>query len=307
MKKESERAVTLCYSCTRGQVQLILPLSFSSSHYSLPCSFLRSPDPEEELRAEELFSSSIAPSPRPGRLRPQEKKQIKKTDRVGGGGVVEQQLSSAPCCPGCGARLQCVNADLPGFLPSEAFRDLRCKTCQRCHLLVHQRRAPSGGNAVLPAEHFQQVVAPQLLQGALQRRSVLVVVVDLLELELPAALQPLLAASSTALLVGTKVDLLPPDSPDHLRRLRAQLTATWLQQGGRHGVAVHMISAKTGYGVEGLISALQRPRWTGGDIYLVGGANAGKSTLFNALLTSDLCKVATSDPLHRATISSWPG
>lgn len=274
-----------------------------------PCSVLF-PDPEEELSLEELFIPPLAAHSPPRRhLRPPEKKQKKKTERGGGEeeGVELPQLSGAPCCPGCGAQLQCVHAGLPGFLPSEVFRDLRSKTCQRCHQLVHQRRAPVGDSAVLPAEHFQQVVVPQLLQGALQRGSVLVVVVDLLEPELPAALRPLLAASGVVLLVGTKVDLLPPDSPDHLRRLRARLTAAWLQQGGQQGVPVHLLSARTGYGVEGLISALQRPSWRGGDIYLVGRANAGKSTLFNALLASDLCKVATSDPLHRATISSWPG
>lgn len=262
-------------------------------------------DHEDELRPKELFlPSSTAPLPRSG---PQERKKTKKKDREGGSAVEQQLLSSAPCCPGCGAQLQCVDADLPGFLPSQAFRDLHSKTCQRCHQLLHYRQAPTGGNAVLPAEHFQQAVAPQLLQRMLQRGSVLVVVVDLLELHLPAALHPLLAASSTALLVGTKVDLLPPGSPDHLRRLQAQLTATWLQQGGQQGVEVHLISAKTGYGVERLISALQRPSGKGRDIYLAGGANAGKSTLFNTLLASDLCKLATSDPLHRATISSWPG
>lgn len=44
-----------------------------------------------------------------------------------------------------------------------------------------------------------------------------------------------------------------------------------------------------------------------GDIYLVGCTNAGKSTLFNAFLQSDLCNVRASDLVERATASLWPG
>lgn len=44
-----------------------------------------------------------------------------------------------------------------------------------------------------------------------------------------------------------------------------------------------------------------------GDIYLVGCTNAGKSTLFNALLKSDFCKVQAKDLIQRATTSLWPG
>lgn len=44
-----------------------------------------------------------------------------------------------------------------------------------------------------------------------------------------------------------------------------------------------------------------------GDIYLVGCTNVGKSTLFNSLIHSDLCRIEAEDILQRATISSWPG
>lgn len=43
------------------------------------------------------------------------------------------------------------------------------------------------------------------------------------------------------------------------------------------------------------------------DVYLVGCTNVGKSTLFNALLNSDLCKVQAKDLVQRATTSLWPG
>lgn len=43
------------------------------------------------------------------------------------------------------------------------------------------------------------------------------------------------------------------------------------------------------------------------DVFIVGTANAGKSSLFNALLASDYCKHTARDLIERATISVWPG
>ena len=42
-------------------------------------------------------------------------------------------------------------------------------------------------------------------------------------------------------------------------------------------------------------------------IHLVGCTNSGKSSLFNNLLMSDLCKVSARDKVARATTSLWPG
>lgn len=44
-----------------------------------------------------------------------------------------------------------------------------------------------------------------------------------------------------------------------------------------------------------------------GDIYLIGCTNVGKSSLFNAFLQSDFCKVQAVDLIQRATTSPWPG
>lgn len=44
-----------------------------------------------------------------------------------------------------------------------------------------------------------------------------------------------------------------------------------------------------------------------GDVYLVGCTNVGKSSMFNALLKSDYCKVQAVDLVQCATTSPWPG
>lgn len=44
-----------------------------------------------------------------------------------------------------------------------------------------------------------------------------------------------------------------------------------------------------------------------GGVYLLGGTNAGKTSLFNHLMDSDLCHIHALDCLQRATVSNLPG
>ncbi|NXC27722.1 NOA1 protein, partial [Campylorhamphus procurvoides] len=111
------------------------------------------------------------------------------------------------------------------------------------------------------------------------------------------------------LVVGNKVDLLPADGPGHLGRLRRSVSAACAGAGLRGAalVDIRLVSAKTGYGMEGLVSRLQRSWRCAGDVYLLGATNSGKSTLFNTLLRSDYCKSRAPDIVDRATVSPWPG
>lgn len=109
--------------------------------------------------------------------------------------------------------------------------------------------------------------------------------------------------------VGNKVDLLPPDSRGYLHRIQKCLAESVAGSGIPASNIKHvaLISAKTGYGVEELITKLHNLWAYRGDVYLLGCTNVGKSTLFNALLQSDYCKVKAVDLIQRATTSPWPG
>ncbi|KAM8909149.1 nitric oxide-associated protein 1 [Spinachia spinachia] len=220
---------------------------------------------------------------------------------------VDQPVSNT-CCSGCGAILHCTAAAVPGYLPSEKFKvllqeeRLSSATCQRCHLLTHHRQALS---LHMTSDQYRAVVGRIRPQKAL-----VLLVVDLLDL--PDSIVPdladLVGSNKHVVVLGNKIDLLPADSPNYLQRIRRQLSRYCQDAGfGNQVTDVHLISAKTGYGVEGLISGLQRSWKYKGDVYLVGSANAGKSTLFNTLLESDYCKSKASDLVHKATISPWPG
>lgn len=211
-------------------------------------------------------------------------------------------------CPGCGAVLHCTALAVPGYLPSEKYKVLRQEgrlggaTCQRCHLLTHHHKAM---NLQVTSDQYRAVV-----QNIRPLRALVLLIVDLLDL--PDSIVPnltdLVGTNKHIVVLGNKVDLLPADSPNYLQRIRRQLSAYCRDAGfGDLLRDVHLVSAKTGYGVEALVSSLQQSWKYKGDVYLVGVANAGKSTLFNALLESDYCKSRASDVTRKATISPWPG
>ncbi|XP_065733912.1 nitric oxide-associated protein 1 [Phocoena phocoena] len=244
-------------------------------------------------------------------------------------------------CSGCGAELHCQDPGLPGYLPSEKFRSAAAQedgglaqtVCQRCWLLVHYRRAL---HVQVCREQYLELVTAALRRP---EPALVLYMVDLLDL--PDALLPHLPAlvgPKQLIVLGNKVDLLPQDTPGYRQRLRERLWDDCTRAGllpppgyrrpqhpsgdrPRDGEEnanlsprsrtvlrdVRLISAKTGYGVEELISALQRSWRYRGDVYLVGATNAGKSTLFNTLLESDYCIAKGAEAIDRATISSWPG
>ncbi|XP_039976130.1 nitric oxide-associated protein 1 isoform X2 [Xiphias gladius] len=215
---------------------------------------------------------------------------------------------SDTCCSGCGAVLHCTAVQVPGYLPSEKYKALlqegrlRGATCQRCHLLTHHQKAL---NLQLSRDQYRAVV-----RQIRPRQALVLLIVDLLDLpdSIVPDLRELVGANKHVVVLGNKIDLLPGDSPGYLRRVKRQL-AQYSREAGFGGQVtdIHLISAKTGYGIESLISSLQRSWKYKGDVYLVGSANAGKSTLFNTLLESDYCKSRASDVIHKATISPWPG
>ncbi|XP_075400383.1 nitric oxide-associated protein 1 [Tenrec ecaudatus] len=242
-------------------------------------------------------------------------------------------------CSGCGAELHCQDPGVPGYLPSEKFRSAAAQAdgglartvCQRCWLLVHHRLAL---RLQVSREEYLDLVSSALRRPG---PSLVLYMVDLLDL--PDALLPDLPAlvgRKQLIVLGNKVDLLPQDAPGYRRRIRERLWKDCFRAGLRplprhQGPSdpdeaeagketfnrpaepgpvlrdVRLISAKTGYGVEELITALQRSWRYRGDVYLVGATNSGKSTLFNTLLESDYCIAKGAEAIDRATISPWPG
>ncbi|KAI5097767.1 nitric oxide-associated protein 1 [Silurus meridionalis] len=232
----------------------------------------------------------------------------KQEQKVYGSPDAEMPISDVSCS-GCGALMHCTAPEVPGYLPSEKYKQLlegeklQNSICQRCFLLTHHHKAL---NVTMSKDEYKNIV-----RRIKSEKALVLLIVDLLDL--PDSIVPdlpqLVGKNKHIVILGNKVDLLPGDSHDYLQRIRRQLAQHCADAGipTRDSKDVHLISAKTGYGIENLITKLQASWKYKGDVYLVGTANAGKSTLFNTLLESDYCKSRASDVIHKATISPWPG
>lgn len=216
-------------------------------------------------------------------------------------------MSNIPC-HGCGALLHCQDPGVSGYVPSQKFLSipdskLKDITCQRCHLLTEFNIAV---DVSVGASEYEAIVNEIKKQTAL-----LVLLIDLTDL--PNSFHKMAAAmverKRPLYVIGNKVDLLPRDDDGYLGRIKESILKLCQEYGlSREDVKhIALISAKTGYGIEDLITQLMKDWNRKGQIYLLGCTNAGKSTLFNALLSSDFCRSSARDVIQRATTSIWPG
>ncbi|UJR29207.1 hypothetical protein I4U23_010421 [Adineta vaga] len=221
-------------------------------------------------------------------------------------------------CFGCGASLQCSDRTKSGFIPVEIYKHYlmsnlqkRTSQCQRCFLYKYT-------NEISHCEVNEQVYK-DILTEIKRRRGLIILIVDLLDI--PNSISQSWAhlvdqttdqsnsSRNLIFVLGNKVDLLPKDSESYLSDVRKCLENECTKRGlGKHIVKYYgLISARTGYGVEELISKVFRYWSQHGGVYLLGGTNTGKSSLFNSLIDSDLCHIHALDCIQRATVSNLPG
>ena len=231
-------------------------------------------------------------------------------------------------CSGCGAHLQCHDSKFPGFLPVELFasaksdNDLRELRCQRCYIM---KKYDVALKVTVSPEDY-----PKTITHLKEKRAIIILIVDLTDF--PGSVWPdiltELGPNKRILLVGNKIDLLPADSNQYLKRIEQSMVKTFKEKCSKYCeehtidmnpgvktpeiVSSILISARTGFNVEVLIDKIysfwnQNWKEVGGDIYLIGTTNVGKSSLFNILVDSDLCKISAQDRINKAMISTVPG
>lgn len=138
-----------------------------------------------------------------------------------------------------------------------------------------------------------------------------ILMVDLVDF--PGSIWPniidIIGEKRPVVVVGNKVDLLPQDSKNYLNHIRKCLESALIESGlSKTNIKyVSLISSQTNFGIEDLITTLYTIWPNKGNVYLLGNANVGKTTLFNALLGSDYCKIRARSLIRRATSSAWPG
>lgn len=222
-------------------------------------------------------------------------------------------------CTGCGVRFQSANELAPGYVPSSVLearlaaddviivdnideplvgkpKSTRPVTCQRCHALRYQNRLPADtlrvggggaadgpeapGHAELSPAHFRA-----LLRSLRSRQCVIVCVVDLFDFHgsLVPELSTIVGEGNPLMLVANKLDLIPQGvQPVAIERwIRSECSRASLPP--LH--FLDLVSARTGEGMPQFLARLDKLMTQKRmDAYVLGAANAGKSSLLNYIL-----------------------
>lgn len=168
--------------------------------------------------------------------------------------------------------------------------------CKRCHGLQNTGKVDE---ALRPGWTDEPTMSQEkfrnLLKPISEKPAVIIALIDLFDFS-GSVLRELdgIAGENPVILAANKADLLPRKM-GNLRAenwVRRELEYMGVQSIANVGGAVRLISCKTGFGV---LDMLERARKLAAemecDVYVVGAANAGKSTLINTILSRDEEKV----------------
>ncbi|MDB5083453.1 MAG: ribosome biosis GTPase YqeH [Bacilli bacterium] len=177
-------------------------------------------------------------------------------------------------CAGCGAPLQMEEPNQPGYITHDAMAKRENPVCRRCYRIIHY-------NEISPVP-FSDVNFQRILASIGNRRALVLAVVDLFDFH-GSWIDDLeeYIGNNPVVLVVNKADLLPRQT--NFDRLESWLRSE-LQKKNIQPEHAFFVSAKTGQHVE-YIKTLIESYANERDIYVVGTANVGKSTLINRLLS----------------------
>ena len=161
--------------------------------------------------------------------------------------------------------------------------------CKRCHGLQNFGKVDDSLRPGWTEEPtMSQEKFKQLLQPISEKPAVLIALVDLFDFG-GSVLRELdgIAGDNPVILCANKVDLLPPKMGKQRAEnwVRRELEYMGVQSLANVGGSVCLISSKTGAGVNDMLrTARSLAEDRDCDVYIVGAANAGKSTLINWVL-----------------------
>ena len=161
--------------------------------------------------------------------------------------------------------------------------------CKRCHQLqnfgsVEEKLRPGWTDEpTLSQEQFRKLLLPLK-----EKKAVILALVDLFDFSgsvLPELDE--IADDNPVILAANKADLLPSEMGQTRAEnwVRRELEYLNVQSIANIGGAVRLVSCKTGFGIQAMMEKAKKlADEMDCDIYVVGAANAGKSTLVNYLL-----------------------
>ncbi|KAK4534019.1 hypothetical protein CDCA_CDCA01G0044 [Cyanidium caldarium] len=222
-------------------------------------------------------------------------------------------------CPGCGTRLQSETPGAAGYVPPEVFSterpdeggnnsDEEAKlhrqtVCQRCFQLLHYSRVDDRGRTLMSPQQFRATLQP------LRRRPAAVVcLLDIFDFSAKVVKEVVEIAGpkNPVLLAVNKTDALPAYvKPKHIELwVRRQCALAGIRGRLR---SVNVISGEKGLGMRGLVESIimALDDCVTDEVYVMGAANVGKSTLLNRFL-GGMQRAPPADA-RRLTTSFLPG
>jgi len=162
--------------------------------------------------------------------------------------------------------------------------------CKRCHGLQNSGRVDKSlrpgwtDEPTLSQEKFRELLRP-----ISEKPAVIIALIDLFDFS-GSVLRELdgIAGENPVILAANKADLMPSQMGKNRIEnwVRRELEHMGVQSIANIGGAVRLVSCKTGDGVLSMMDKAQElADEVNGDIYVVGAANAGKSTLINYILS----------------------
>lgn len=185
-------------------------------------------------------------------------------------------------CSGCGIELQTTDPKKQGYVPKDALKGKKEASCQRCFKI-------SNYGSYLPMEMTKEDYRDEVAK-AVSKTKVALAVFDIIDFEGSFDDEILdVLREMDCIIAVNKVDLIPGDK-------HPSEVSDWVKRRlAEEGVApldIAIISAKSKYGVNGIIRKLNHFYPNGAGVVVMGTTNVGKSSIINGLLGDN--KVTTS-------------
>lgn len=195
-----------------------------------------------------------------------------------------------PKCSSCGAILQTEYDSELGYIPLNKFLNsvkentLHNVSCYNCFQLKSYNKASSlrltNGEVLNQLAHLKQ------------RTALILYVVDMFDIEGTqiANLLETIGQRKRIIIVGNKVDKIPQDNKkaskqlEHMKDVLKEICYKNSLSKDCNFRDICLVSAKTGFGMLSLVEKMSKHRDSNMDVYLIGCANTGKSSLYNLLV-----------------------
>ena len=193
-----------------------------------------------------------------------------------------KKSKGATNCSGCGIELQTTDAKKQGYVPKDALKGKKEASCQRCFKI-------SNYGSYLPMEMTKEDYRDEVAK-AVSKTKVALAVFDIIDFEgsFDDEILDVLREMDSIIAVN-KIDLIPGDKhPSEV----SDWVKRRLAEEGIVPLDIAIISAKSNYGVNGIIRKLNHFFPRGAGVVVMGTTNVGKSSIINGLLGNN--KVTTS-------------